>query len=111
MAYKKPPKTPEPPAQIKLTEKEIDQAIINIIKSNLTPNDIRELLGFPKLESAEHEHKWVHIETDKNEERFPHGYNRRLTRKDQFFCEKCLERKTIVKKGTKYVNEDYPDWW
>ncbi len=58
-----------------------------------------------------HEHKWIHMGTDKQEDPFPYGYNRGLTRKDQFFCEKCLERKTIVKKGTKYINEDYPDWW
>lgn len=106
-----PPKEPKPkyesPAQTKLTAEEM----INIITSNLAPNDIRELLGFPKLENAEHEHKWVHMETDKQEEHFTHGYNRGLTRKDQFFCEKCLKRKTIVKKGTKYINEDYPDWW
>jgi hypothetical protein len=103
----------EPPAQTKSTEKAkaATEEMVNLITSNLAPNDIRELLGFQKLESMEHEHKWVHMETDKKERMSDHGYCTILKRKDKFYCEKCLEIKTVAKGGTRNTREDYPDWW
>ena len=40
------------------------------------------------------EHKWVHLETIRNEI-FTPGYSNEFKRVDIYYCEKCLEQKEI----------------
>jgi hypothetical protein len=57
------------------------------------------------------EHKWVHLSTNCRKEQSTHGYGCEYRREDIFFCEKCLERKTVSER--KYVNsgEEKPMWY
>ena len=56
--------------------------------------------------TVQHEHKWVHINTAYSKENC--GYNTGWYRHDTYFCEKCLEQKTVTK--TEY-SRDMPEWY
>ena len=52
------------------------------------------------------EHKWVHLTTDYQRE--SNGYVAHYTRQDTFYCEKCLQQKTVDKKEHLGSNETPP---
>jgi hypothetical protein len=64
-------------------------------------------MGAPTTGSAvQHEHKWVHINTAYSQE--SRGYNTDWNRHDTYFCEKCLEQKTVTKTE---CSREKPEWY
>lgn len=61
------------------------------------------------------EHKYIHLETKKTSaERPSFGYSAAVDweRIDIFYCEKCLEKKTIKQVGFWLDFQDKPpEWW
>lgn len=64
-------------------------------------------------EQPDHEHKWVHIETKKvraTRGSIGYGSGEDWRRTDLFFCEHCLQQKSVTRTES-WVVEKEPEWW